>query len=132
MNRAQIEFTPSDVWLLYTIIFATALKGAELRDIIAAGDYINHAVFSFEELRGGLLRLSKAGYIEKQRSRYILTKPFAARYDEVIRDGRSYKIFKKIERILVSPMIWKESSSRSIFLRKSSYEKALRNYLNNF
>jgi hypothetical protein len=52
-------FERDDAWVLTAI----ALSRGTLRDIIAAGDFINHAILSFEELEGGMRRLSRAGLV---------------------------------------------------------------------
>jgi hypothetical protein len=54
----------SDVWLLKAIHCAARGEAADLVDVIAWGDIINHAIFEHEELDGGLARLASAGWIE--------------------------------------------------------------------
>ena len=47
-------------WLLNSIR-RCGTRGGTLRDIVAVGDLINHAVFTREELRGGLAATAAAG-----------------------------------------------------------------------
>jgi hypothetical protein len=67
----------SDAWLLHAIMVAQSGKAyASLEDIIGAGDFINHAIFSFDELTGGFRRLERAGFIEIDGARCKLTDAF--------------------------------------------------------
>jgi hypothetical protein len=56
-----MEFQGADDWVLLSVING----GPGLRGIIAAGDWINHAIFNYEELRGGLTRLLRAGLVRQ-------------------------------------------------------------------
>lgn len=53
----------SDAWLLLAIHYAQERVLTCLGAIVAAADYINHAVINYEELTSGLVRLEKAGLI---------------------------------------------------------------------
>jgi hypothetical protein len=70
MSKANDIFT--DAWLLLSIALKDGPDGVDLRGIIAAGDYINHAIFTEDELRGGLFRLTRTGCISQVNSRYHL------------------------------------------------------------
>ncbi len=48
----------SDVWLLQAVYYASQREQSLLPDVIAAADYINHAVINYEELSSGLVRLT--------------------------------------------------------------------------
>jgi len=63
-------FTWSDSWLLLSIGAAGGRIGAPLKDIIAAGDLLNHAVFTGPELRRGLSKLVAAGYVVQVGDRF--------------------------------------------------------------
>ncbi|WP_418792307.1 hypothetical protein [Phosphitispora sp. TUW77] len=62
MNKSILE--TSDAWLLLAIIYASSNEPADLSKIIGAGDYINHAIFTLRELKGGIARLSNHEYIK--------------------------------------------------------------------
>lgn len=47
----------SDIWLLLAIIIGGGGRAASFERIVAAGDMVNHAVFTHEELKYGLFRL---------------------------------------------------------------------------
>lgn len=46
--------------------------GASLRDIIAVGDYINHAIMTLQELQGGLARLVQVGYVREVAGKFAV------------------------------------------------------------
>jgi len=62
----QNKFTRSDGWLLFTL----SRKYQNLRTIISAGDHYNHAIFTYEELNQGLLRLLQNGYAEQSDKKF--------------------------------------------------------------
>jgi hypothetical protein len=61
MNSFTMDFLDADDWVLLAVIHG----GPGLRGILAAGDWINHAIFNYEELRGGLGRLLRAGLVRQ-------------------------------------------------------------------
>jgi len=77
----------SDAWLLMSIVTKDK-KGTTLRDIISVGDYINHSIFSFDELKGGLEKLISIDYVVIKKDRFLTTKKFE-------RDYKTLKIIPK-------------------------------------
>lgn len=69
-----IQFTSSDVWLLLAIALAEGEPPVHLPDILFAGDAINKAVFSPQELRRGFSKLTQAGYVRDSTGDYSLSK----------------------------------------------------------
>ena len=67
-----IRLTGADEWLLAAIRSASSSKGASLQDIIAAGDRINHAIFSPAELRTGFAKLLAAKYISEKDGNWFI------------------------------------------------------------
>ena len=59
----RLNFTWSDAWVLAAIDRAGGRKGATLREIVAAGELINGAIFMPQELRRGIAKLAQAGYV---------------------------------------------------------------------
>jgi hypothetical protein len=53
----------SDAWVLLATIYAARDKPAPLEDVIAAADFIQHAIVTFEEMEGALDRLISSGYL---------------------------------------------------------------------
>lgn len=75
MNDLIYEW--SDAWLLLAIIYASRHEPATLAKVIAAGDAINHAIFTPAELDQGLARLSRGGYVDEFDGTLVpLTKAF--------------------------------------------------------
>jgi hypothetical protein len=63
-------FCGSDAWLLCSIAIGGGRRGASLRDIVAAGDYINHAILTGPQIRRGLAKLITAGFIRETAGRF--------------------------------------------------------------
>lgn len=61
--NGEAKLVWSDAWLLYAILGASAEAPAPLEDVVAAGDAMNHAIFTFDELNGGLTRLTAVGLV---------------------------------------------------------------------
>ena len=70
-------FRWSDAWLLHAVAVADRGDGADLADVIAAGDGINHALFTDGELHNGVRRLMDAGLLERREHRLVLAGPAA-------------------------------------------------------
>ena len=148
MTEKQIEFTWADIWLLQSIAVASQSNPASLKDIIAVGDALNHAIFTFTEIQCGLAKLISAEYIEYENGRevFVLKKSFL---DEYTRITKRYKSPHKKRDILeahfhstswtsrydpnkpdpqwVFPFITHESFEKSVKAYKSSFWKEYRN-----
>lgn len=84
------NFVWSDGWLLHAIAIAAEKIPASLKDVIAAGDALNHAIFTYTELQAGLAKLLAAGYIEHERDNFRLSSIFAEEYTRLSK-GRSIR-----------------------------------------
>jgi len=69
-NLKLSHFEKSDGWLLYSF----SSKFSDLRSIISTGDQCNHAIFNYDELNGGLLRLIQHGFAEESMGKFRITK----------------------------------------------------------
>jgi hypothetical protein len=47
-----------------------------MKQIIRAGDFLNHAIFNKEELENGLQRLTEGGWVEEKKSKFAMTQKF--------------------------------------------------------
>lgn len=65
-------------WVLLAIAYGAAPTGTTLTALIAAADYINHAIPTHDELSTSLVRLHEAGSIERAGRVYRLTAAAAA------------------------------------------------------
>ena len=72
----RLIYQPSDAWLLLSVALAGGAKPAELKEVVAAGDYINHAIFTEDELRGGLRRLTAGGWVKLTGGNLAVTSRF--------------------------------------------------------
>ena len=63
----------SDAWLLLAIIYANQNGAATLDRIVAAGDAINHAIFTEAEFESGLARLTRSGLIAETDGHFVPT-----------------------------------------------------------
>ena len=91
----------SDAWLLLSIIYASESGGATLEKIIAAGDYINHAIFSPDELESGFARLTSGGYIKEKRGIFSVAERVMQAYSKTTSPRRAvHKELKGIEALI--------------------------------
>jgi hypothetical protein len=80
----------SDAWLLHAVMLAQGDKAcATLEEIIGAGDFINHAIFTCDELAGGFRRLEQAGFLEIDAAVCKLTHAFFAAWRAAGTERRS-------------------------------------------
>jgi len=82
MNSIPMQW--SDIWLLLSIIIGGGQTndGATLESVIRAGDGINHAIFTHEQVASGLYRLSHENYITTKNGKYFATEKANNIYDE--------------------------------------------------
>ena len=78
-----MKLQPGDPWLLQAIITAAGKGPGLLKDIVAAGDALNHAMFTFEELQGGLGRLLAAGLIAESANGFVPTAKSLELYSQI-------------------------------------------------
>jgi hypothetical protein len=82
-----LRLNGADEWLLGSIrIYGKA--GATLRDVIAAGDMLNRAIFSAAELRGGFAKLLAARCIRRNAGKWYLRE--TGRNPRVVGDSTSW------------------------------------------
>ena len=66
-RKSAGTFRWSDAWVLLSVVCAAEQSQnrdfARIEDVIACGDAINHAIFNYDELNGGLNRLTDAGEV---------------------------------------------------------------------
>ena len=132
------EFVWSDIWLLLSIIYASGSDGeASLEGIIGQGDAINHAIFSLDELNGGLERLISAGYIFEKNDGYAPTEKALSIYHEVSNSKRYVRdVLEGIrERLQVKP--WDPTykpkySASGKYVSSKEFERAYMNYKSEF
>lgn len=101
MTDNAFKYVRSDAWLLLAILYAGREGGASLNQVKAAGDFINHAVFTADELTCGLNRLSAGGFIKERRGLFSVTsKVFEAYLKTTTPRRAAHKELEDIERFL--------------------------------
>lgn len=85
MGQPPVVLTGNDDWLLRAIETAAGPRGAELTSILAAGDYLNHSIFSLAELRTGFAKLLAARYVVMKQGRWSVRK--RGRHPDVVVDA---------------------------------------------
>ena len=88
-------FPWSDAWLLLSLLYSR--EPADRERIKSIGDFINHAIFTDEELEGGLARLIAAGHVEQVEERYVASSAVLDWYDHA-GPKRRY-VHKDLERV---------------------------------
>ena len=128
----MITFTSTDTWVMLSLLFNQATGGATLRDLIATADYMNHAILTYDELAGSLVRLMQAGYVDKQAARFCATPVIRSYYAKVTRPRRSInKDWQDVERFLQTTAVTEAAPRRapSRVVARAAYERAVRAYL---
>lgn len=69
IEEKESYFKKSDGWLLSSIS-----KKSSLENILSQGDFINHAVFNYNEFNNGLIRLRSNGLVNFDKGKFSLTK----------------------------------------------------------
>jgi len=95
----------SDPWLLLAILDAQRDQPqATLERIYAAGDVVNHAIFTDDELMGGFARLEGGGFIAVQGATCAVTGRFLETWTTAGGDRRSLnKRLETLRKILAAP-----------------------------
>ena len=68
MEPSSGELVAADAWVLLAVLYARA--PADRDELVRVGDFINHALFTPEELEGGLRRLCVAGHVVEAAGRF--------------------------------------------------------------
>lgn len=90
----SLNYRWSDAWLLEAIVIASQRRPASICEIIAAGDALNHAIFSPEEFESGLARLSQGGWIEENEEGFIITAKFSCSESFLQKFGKYFRVLK--------------------------------------
>jgi hypothetical protein len=61
------------VWFLEAVAWRDQPGGADLSEVIGAGDAINHAIFNIDEIERAVNRLTAAGLLTEREGRFSLT-----------------------------------------------------------
>lgn len=68
-----VHFTWADAWVLAAIAIGGGMKGAGLKEIVAAGDLINRALLTGPMLRSGIAKLIYKGYVSDDGNVFVVS-----------------------------------------------------------
>ena len=85
--------------LLYSIFSSERDKGAELKNIIAYSDYINHAIMEYDEFKTGIRYLFQLNLIEEVDKKLFTNRLFKEWYSTTFKDKKRIYALKMIEDI---------------------------------
>jgi hypothetical protein len=131
---SQDHYTQPDVWLLHAIALASGKEPATLRDILSAGDYINHAIFTWSEIQIGLSKLLGASCIESEDKRFKLNQRLTEEYAHIAKQHRSiYKQTDALEVYLRALPVTKDNSAEFVLsITQTDFEVAVKEYQQSF
>ncbi len=130
----------SDAWLLAAIFQSSREKPADLVGILAAADFIHHAVPNLEELQSGLFRLESAGLIHRPDSQQLgfqCTSAALAEIEPLLKKSKTaHQLWKELEISLGAarwipgePVPHPANAHRYPGLTPVVYQKAVDDYL---
>jgi hypothetical protein len=138
MSPSTIQFTSADAWILLSIIYGSAESGgATLRDIIAVGDGINHAIFNYGEMDDGLSRLTEGGHVARDGDRFRVTDAVVTAYRGISQRVKApFRQMDELQRFLgARPRITDyvptiEGSARIV--TREAFDAAVQDYVGKF
>jgi hypothetical protein len=123
----------SDAWVLLAILYGGGEEGKDLRTIIAAADYVNHAIPGYEVLAGGLARLLTAGFVVEEQGRYRAAAGIVCRYNDLATSHRSlWPVWDELERFLQAHGPAVHGLAIPYALPRMAYEAAVQEYIRRF
>jgi hypothetical protein len=90
-------FVWSDAWLLLSLIYSR--EPADRERLRFIGDSINHAIFTDEELDGGLARLQRAGHAVADDDKYSASPAVLAWYTSLTAGKSRTAVHTDLERV---------------------------------
>ena len=94
--KEETRYRWTDAWLLGAIAEASKHEPAQLWQIIAAGELLNRALFTDEEIESGLTRLAGGGWITEREGKFSTTDLFKRKNIKI----KNWDSVKKIEKLL--------------------------------
>lgn len=91
-------FVWSDAWLLLSLIYSG--EPADRERLRSIGDFINHALFTDEELDGGLARLQQAGHVTVHGDKHSASDAVLAWYTSITAGKSRTAVHKDLERVI--------------------------------
>lgn len=140
MNKV-IQLRWSDAWLLLAIYYTRDCQRNCLSALIAAADYIDHAIMNYEELVSGIVRLKSTELIAEMpdKSKFSCSEKAMNIIEPIVRRTKSaYEVRKEIEHNINAvpwcpgePIPHPENSLEYDGLTREIYQSAVDEYLKN-
>lgn len=138
MDKKELKFYYADPWLLLAIIYSQKNGVSDLSNIIGYGDFINHAIFSLEELQGGLYRLTTTDYVVKVNNKFLPTNKIMRSYKQFTKKRNPVDKELKFIRLELNAPEWSASYNPSKAnkngadkeITKEIFYKAYQEYIN--
>lgn len=134
-DSSNCNFLWSDAWLLLATGSTAQTEPAQIASVIAMGDAIEHAVFTKEELNGGIGRLQRAAYIEYTPAGLALTPQGRQLLEHASRAGATLSAQLRALRVQLGAPAWSTSytphdaqGSEGEFISIEEYDRAVRHY----
>jgi len=126
-----MNWNSSDAWLLQTIMQSTIRNStADLSAIISVGDYINHAIFNWEEFRDGMENLLRAKYVKENKGAISLTATFHKDYKAMGKAPKSMnKEYEFVQAFLQAKTTLLEGEKVKLNIGEKDFKLAVDKYL---
>ena len=119
----------SDAWLLLAVAMPSVDGRSTLTEVIGAADVVQHAILTKEELDGGIVRLSRGGYLTFEAGIFTLTSAGQDIIERTTKYGRSYLAQQQVlERVLGVRRDRDTEREKREVLTDSEYEEAVHAY----
>lgn len=82
-SALEAEWEKSDAWILLAALCYRERASVQLHEIIAAADFINHAIPTVEEIHGSLNRLNSGGLLKARMGGFSVTARSQVMYEAV-------------------------------------------------
>lgn len=124
----------SDAWLLQTILQSTIRNPTvDLDGIISVGDYLNHAIFNWEEFFDGMERLMSVKYVKEKNGKFSLTPLFRKQYEAFGKAPKSMaKEYIFLKEFLEAKPISEKVKKVELKITEETYRAAVADYQKRF
>jgi hypothetical protein len=132
-QMTHARFESSDGWLLLSIIYAAGGTGADLRNVVSCGDYINHAIFTHSDVEEGINRLAGAGLIAVEGGVFVPKKKVLEPYKKyAVKKRAVFKELDFVENLLHSFSAPAARSLPKVTIPEAEFDSAVKEYISDF
>ena len=128
------KYNYNSALLLYSILNSEQETGAELKNIIAFADYVNHAVMTFNEFNDSIKYLLKLGVVNETDKKLFTEISFREWYNNKYKNNRKIYLLGAIEKIqrYLNDIIKNNNLNKNIEteINETDFENAVNEYIN--